>query len=107
MPFNPTTDAALVLCLDDRSVVATAADGTGGTPADGTATARYWQDLSPTAAHATITGTSGTVPVYRASALGGKPGLDFGAGAALSCGVPAALNAAEGSNNYTVLIAAK
>jgi hypothetical protein len=101
--FDPLTDAALMLCLDDQSRFC---KDTAGTQlcADGDSCA-YWGDRSTNGYHAkAIAGVAR--PVYRGSALGGRAGLVWSGGArALTLGTPSALAALQ-SGNFTLLVAA-
>jgi hypothetical protein len=98
-PYNPSNDPALVLRLDDQSPFRKS----DGTPCGDGDRCASWGDVSGHGFNAVLSGP--TAPVYRAAALGGRPGLDFGAGGSLTCGNQAALNNAQ-SNAFSVLIAA-
>src|SRR5262245_4979629 len=97
--YNPSNDPALVLRLDDQSPFLKA----DGTPCGDGDRCASWGDLSGNGFNAVLSGP--TAPVYRADALGGRPGLDFGTGGSLTCGNQPVLNSAQ-SGAFTVLIAA-
>lgn len=89
--FNPYTDPSVIDYLDDTCTYAANADGSGGTPTDGSQ-CKYWGGKLGVIA-ATTTSTLGTLvgPTYRTSLAGGKPALVNTSGTALSFGQPAAL----------------
>ena len=108
--FNRRTDSGLVAAYRWDTTFAVNPDGSGGVPSNG-GSFGFLGDGSPTAANSTKTGAGISLPVYRANQWGTKPGVDFSGGsdinvaAWLSLGSPSALNTADGSTNYTVLIA--
>jgi hypothetical protein len=103
MPFNPITDASLVLRLDGTSPFYK--DTAGTQPCGDGDLCAYWGDLSGNGFNATLPG-GGTAPTYHSSLLGGQPGLTHFGASGLSCGQPAALVSAL-NGDYTVIVAGK
>jgi hypothetical protein len=100
--FDPTADASMVLCLDNRSSFYRDTAGTQAC-ADGDSCA-YWADRSGKGYHAkAVAGTS--KPVFRTNATGGVRGLVYsGASQTLSLGVPSELASLQ-SANFTLVVA--
>jgi hypothetical protein len=98
--FQPLTDPRRRVLLI-LGVSRACSDAAGTTPCNDGDHCNYLQDLSGNGYHALTNGTN-PAPVYRANGLGGRPYLDFSAGASLAITPDASLNGIQATHDYTV-----